>query len=238
MLRLRIAVILGCVFLYGLAAGDVRIKSLRGTVRIRRGLEETWTRASTGTRLDEIDTIMTEEASRVVLELEGGATFTMTSYSILDVSDLRRITERELFLYLMSQKVSRIERKNRSPLRIQNVNVARAERKSVESEEASSSAGPSLREWEINGARALHSQEYHTNAIVKFHKILDKYPEADDAGRLYFYLGSSFEAIDERGRAIDAYQEVVTRSEGAATDDELRRMVSESDEALRRLRSE
>lgn len=236
MKRMRIAVILACAILHGFAVGEVRIKSVRGSVRVRRGLEENWNRAGVNMNLEEIDTIMTEEASRVVLELEGGATFTMESYSILDISDLRRITERELFLYLMSQKVSRIERKNHSPLRIQNVNVARAERKTVEPQETSPEGNLRIREWEINGGRALYTQRFYTNAIVKFHKILDKYPETNDAGRLYYYLGSSFEAIDEKGRAMDAYQEVVSRAGESAADNRLEEFVHLSEDALRRLR--
>ena len=232
MMRLRIAAILACAMFQGFVYGEVRIKSLNGTVRVRRGLEETWSRAGAGMRLEDIDTILTEEASRVVLELEGGTTFTMGGHSILDVSDLRCITERELFLYLMSQKVSRIERKDGTPLRIQNVNVARAERKTVDSEEVVSSVEPRMREWEINGAHALYTQRFFTNAIVKFHKILDKYPDADEAGRLYYFLGSSFEAIEESGRAIDAYQEVVARAGEEGTEE----YVDLSKDALQRLK--
>jgi TolA-binding protein len=236
MMRLRIAVMLACAILYGFAVGEVRIKSVRGSVRVRRGLEENWNRAGINMNLEEIDTIMTEEASRVVLELEGGATFTMESYSILDISDLRQITEKELFLYLMAQKVSRIERKDRTPLHIQNVNVARAERKTVDEEAVAPSEGPRIREWEINGGRALYAQRFYTNAIVKFHKILDKYPETNDAGRLYYYLGSSFEAIDEKGRAMDAFQEVVERAGEAPADSDLMELARLSEEALRRLK--
>lgn len=221
-----------CVFLSGSALGEVTIASIRGAVRVRRGLEEAWIRAGVGMRLQDIDTIMTEEASRTALELEDGTVFTMGGFSILDVSDLRRITERDLFLYLMSQKVSRIREGEGTPLRIQNVNVARAERKTLETAGGGDAGRPGMREREINGAHALYIQRFHTNAIVKFHKILEKYPGMDGAGRLYHYLGSAFEAIDEPGRAIDAYQESVSRA-GLEGDPEFVRM---SEEALLRLR--
>ena len=221
-----------------LAGNGVKIKRLKGDVRIRRGLEENWSSANTGILLENIDTILTGEGSEVVMELQEGSIFTLGSRSILDIGDLRRITERELFLYLMSQKVSRIQFPDKkSKLHIENVSVVRAERKTISSEEEETKGDTGMWALETNGALALHDHKYYTNAIVKFHKILDKYSTSEDCGRIHFSLGNSFEAIHETGRAIDAYQQVLVRSKETTCDNQMvQEMVDASLEAISRLK--
>ena len=77
---------------------------------VRRGLEETWKTASREMMLKDIDTIRVGENAEVVLELSDNATFTLGSNSILDIGDLRRITKREMFLYIMALKIEKIDR--------------------------------------------------------------------------------------------------------------------------------
>ncbi|MDZ7289007.1 MAG: hypothetical protein ONB44_01365 [candidate division KSB1 bacterium] len=202
---------------FGFAAPAVKIINLTGEVKIRRGMEENWHRAVAGMRLEEIDTILTGEASAVVLETAEGSTFRLGSYSILDIADLRKITERELFLYLMSQKVNRIEpRLEKTRLRIGNVSVIHGESKAGSSHRAAESPYgrlPERQNWvqETNGAKALFEQDYYPNTIVKLHKILAKYPDVEDCGEIHFYLGKAFEALGKPGQAIDAYKVVLER---------------------------
>ncbi|MDZ7261714.1 MAG: hypothetical protein ONB05_06380 [candidate division KSB1 bacterium] len=219
-----------------LAGLSVRIQSLSGEVKVRRGLEETWHPAALGMLLEEIDTILTGEKAEVVLKLNDGSTFTLGSNAILDIGDLRKITERELFLYLMSKKIDKIQpRPQKTRLRIGNVSVVHGELKAE-------SPGDNLklddlRVQEINGARALYLQNYYPNAIVKLHKILEKYPLEDDCGEIHFYLGKSFEAMDKVGQALDAYQVVVSRyQEQGCENGEAKKRFNEAQKAIERLK--
>ena len=234
-----LCICLNLVILEGWAKPSVRVRSLRGDVRIRRGLEETWHPAGIGAVLEDIDTILTGEASEVVVTLDNGNAFTLSSQSILDIGDLRKITERELFLYLMSEKVRKIQKPEEgSTLRISNISVVRAEDKRKSSSESQNRTSQSDRWWwEINGAKALHIQAFHTNAILKFHKILEKYENLDDGGEIYFYLGKAFEAINEPGRAMDAYQQVLDQiGDSSHHGSRAREYVDSATEALRRLK--
>jgi hypothetical protein len=188
------------------AAEDaVRIVRLRGDVRVRRGMEETWVPAGAGMLLKPLDTIFTGEASEAVLSMEDGSRFTLGGNAVLDAGDLRRITERQMFLFLMSQKVGRLTAPDSTaPLHIANVSVVRGSDKRVE---AGSSTAADERGWvrEKNGARALFDAGYVTNTVVKLHKIMQRYPLADDHGEIQFSLGQAFEALNETGRALDSY---------------------------------
>ncbi len=59
------------------AETKVKIAKASGEVKIRRGVEETWHPASAGTHLDEIDSILTGEGARVVIETPDGKTFSL-----------------------------------------------------------------------------------------------------------------------------------------------------------------
>jgi hypothetical protein len=184
----------------------IRIVGLRGDVRVRRGLDETWSAAETGMLLKPIDTIFSGETSEVILMLEDGPRFTLGGNAVLDADDLRRITERQMFLFLMSQKIGRMTMPDSaSPVHIANVSVVRGSDKRA-------GTGPLLPAdesgWvrEKNGARALFEAGYVTNTVVKLHKIIQRYPSIEDRGEIQFALGQAFEALNEPGRAFDAYQ--------------------------------
>lgn len=194
------------------AAPAVKIISLSGEVKVRRGVEETWHLAAAGMRLEEIDTILTGEASAVVLETPDGATFRLSNYAILDIADLRKITEREMFLYLMSNKVNQIPaRQEKTRLRIGNVSTVHGEPKAGSSRRAAEKDESQSWIQETNGAKALYDQHYYPNAVVKLHKILAKYSSIEGCGEIHFYLGKAFEALSKPGQAGDAYKIVLER---------------------------
>jgi hypothetical protein len=189
------------------AEASVKIHAAAGDVQVRRGMEETWQPAKVGMSLKEIDTILVGEGGRTTLELDNSVQFTLGSMSILDIGDLRSITERELFLFLMSEKVSNIETTGKDPkLHIEKVSVVRADNKNNPSTTGRTIGTGDMSSMEINGAKALYEQDYYPNAIMKLHRILKKTITKEAVINAHFYLGKSFERIDENGRALDAYK--------------------------------
>jgi tetratricopeptide (TPR) repeat protein len=211
--RLAFCVLFFFCFVQIVAAAPLaKIISISGEVKVRRGIEENWHPAAAGMSLEEIDTILTGEAAAVTLETQEGGAFRLGSYAILDIADLRRITEREMFLYLMSQKVNQIpDRPEKVKLRVGNVSVIHGESKA--GAVRNKSEGEESQSWkqETNGAQALYEQGYYPNAVVKLHKVLAKYPNLKECGEVHFNLGKAFEALSKPGQAIDAYKAALDR---------------------------
>ena len=201
------------IFIIGLALGltasalgqTVTVKSVRGDVRVRRGLAETWTPVRTGDLLRAVDTIRSGEAAEAVLNLEGGVTFRLGVMSILDIGDLRRITERELFLYVMSEKVRKLPETEPGKLEITRVSVVRAEDRS-ESPTSDAVQTPDLEPLEFNGAKALFDQAFVTNAALKTHRLLERYPDSSRRVKSWMLLGACYERLGQPGRALEAYR--------------------------------
>jgi hypothetical protein len=237
---LRVKVFRWMIFGWFLLMGSVlhavpaaTILSVHGDVKIRRGLEEKWQTAVSGMSLDEIDTILSLEG-KAVLSVHDSLTFSLGSHSILDIGDLRTITKRELFIFLMSEKVKNLEQREGTQLRVGNVSVVHGESKAKKEAEFVSSNLQNMRR-EVNGAQALFDNRYYSNTIVKLVKIEKRYEEKEDCGEIHFLMARSFEHLDEPGQAVDSYRLVLTQT-SACTDAGSEYRKRESDRAIERLK--
>jgi len=189
---------------------SVKIVNIEGDVRIRFGLDENFKPASIGILLKNMDTIFCGENSKTILQIENDRRFILGSNCVLDVSDLRQIYEKDLFLYLMSKKVEQIEGDGeKTPLRLGNVSVVRGESKLSGDSTSAQYLLSDWIEWEINGALSMYSQQLFPNTVVKLHTILEKYDSYKDCGKVFFYIAKSLEVLEMDGQAIEAYQSVI-----------------------------
>lgn len=233
--KMRALPVLLLIFQTAHAATGVKIVQLSGEVKVRRGVEEKWEAAAGGMPLEESDTIMTLEAGEVVLELANGSRFRLSANAILDISELREITERELFLVLMQEKVGKLKPDSEKiPLRIGAVSAVRASDKSVKPADKRVSAP----DWQLatNAARALRAQDYLTNAALKLHRVQKEHPARADCGEVSFELAQTFEALRQKGKARDAYQAALAECKATACRNaETQKREGAINEALRRL---
>ncbi|MDM7924628.1 MAG: hypothetical protein QUS35_01255 [bacterium] len=203
------------------AGSAVRIETVSGDVRVRRGLEENWSKARPGLPLEALDTVWSGEASGTVLLLEDGTRFTLGGNAILDIGDLRRVTERQMFLFLMSRKVEGLAASDSSrPIRIANVSVVRGANRG-ERTDADAGGRAGRAEWvrEKNGAQALSDAGLTPNAVIRLCRILERYPGLQDGGEIHWMLGRAFETLNQPGRAMDAYRTALERIDSLNEDD-------------------
>jgi hypothetical protein len=221
------------------AEGDVKITAMKGDVRIRIGFEESWQKAKIGMVLKNLDTIYSGENSYVILLNQDGQQFTLEANAILDISDLRKIQERELFLFLMTQKVDQIDSKETdSKIRIGNVSVVHGESKEGGPKKDESQPDTDWYTLEMNGAGALIEHSYYPNAIIKLHQIKNRYGEKKDQGFASFWIGRSFEAMQNNGQAMDSYQMAIKQFQQYNPDAQSQpEWVKEAEVAIERIRN-
>jgi hypothetical protein len=190
-------------------AMNTQIISLSGDVKIRKGVEEIWQIAYKGMLLKEIDSILTGKIGKVTLKTDDGRTFELGSNSTIDITDLREISKQDLFLYLMRVKVKKVEKRNgKTPLRIGNVSVVHGTSHDT-LDGASESPRSESHDKVKNGIRALFNHQMYPNTIVKINKVDQMNSFTDDCGEFHYYLGKSFESLEQTGQARDAYSMVL-----------------------------
>jgi hypothetical protein len=235
----NLLIIIYIISFTGFASAQIRIKVTHtsGDVKVRYGLEENWQPVVTGSFLKDIDSILSGENSKAELKLENGEIFTLGSNAVLDIGDLRRIYEKELFLYLMSKKLQKIEpRPEKTPLRVGNVSVIHGESRAHSDSSKTGRSGSSWVEREINGALNLFAQKFYANTIIKLYKIMEKYDSFYDSEKIFYFIAQSFEALEMNGQAIDTYKIVIDNLENQNTiNDETKKILAESKKAVKRL---
>jgi hypothetical protein len=217
----------------------VTISTLKGEVKIRKGLNENWNKAQKGMILEDIDTIMTGSDGETSLVLDNGKNFKLGANALLDIGDLRTILEQDLFLYLMSDKIDKLKPADKkAKVKIGNVSVVHGS--SAEKDSVTENGNMNLLiNREKNGAIALYENGFYPNAIVKMHKILNDHDQLKNCGELYFLMGKSFEAIDKKGQAIDHYKLAIKNYSTSNCDGlTYRDWYSDAEKALERLKLE
>ncbi len=216
-------------------AATVEISAMEGDVKIRKGLDEHWQTAVTGMLLEEIDTILTGKSGNATLILADGRKFRLGPEAVLDIGDLRKMKEKDLFLYLMSKKVDNLAPvKSKAKIKIGNVSVVHGSKTVLDSIEVTADTN----DWyqrEKNGAEAIYGNALYPNAVMKMHKILNKYDDLPDQGELYYLMAKSFESMEEQGQAIDHYEQAI---EHAQENDVSDPWIGQARDALKRLNKE
>jgi hypothetical protein len=175
-----------------------------GSVQVRRGLDEQWLLTHNGAVLREMDSIATGPESQVTLHSSEGTAFTLGANAMIDMADLRRITEQEMFLFIMSQKIEKLAAPGKKTgLEIGSVSVIHGDNKAVD---ATARVDAVALVKEMNGAQALQQQRFFTNAVVKYHKLLPQDRQPLRQSLIRYELGCCFEQLQQPGQALDAFQ--------------------------------
>ncbi len=204
-----------------LLAQEVRIQKMSGDVKVRYGMDEGWNSAASGMVLRDIDTILTGEDGEVVLSIHDGLTFKLGRNTMIDIADLRLVTERELFLFLMRKKMKKIgDRGKRVRLHsTPNTSVIHGtDMVGNKMQKKTVTVSEDLPEPLKNGIRALYDHSYFPNTVMKLYGVLEKSENADVCGEMHYLLGSSLEKLGKDGQAADAYENVLSSAEGNSCD--------------------
>jgi len=193
---------------------SMTIVKMEGEVKVRPGLEETWQKAKLGMILKDIDTILTGEEAWVELKNENGSTFRLSSYAVLDISDLRKVREKDLFQFIMSKKIEKLDPVDKkAKIRIGNVSVVHGSQVISDSINVESVDNSDWFRRETNGTLAMYRHDLFRNTILKAYKVISNYDTSQNCGLLYFYMGRSFEALNQKGQAADYYRQSIACSE-------------------------
>jgi len=218
------------LFSLPLIALEATIVELSGSVKIRRGMDEEWVGAARQMILRDIDTILTGENGSVVLSLDDERQFTLESNSILDIADLRDITQKELFLFLMRQKIEKLEKRDApAQLKLGKVSVVHGTKSE---DKVILSTSEDLWTKESNGVHALFTHELYSNVVMKSISILQRYPDQHGCTDLYFKLASSFEALDKKDQAEINYRRALENAKTCGDKDN----IEEAKAALKKLK--
>jgi hypothetical protein len=199
------------------AAESIIIQRADGEVSVRHGVAEVWNKVAPGDVLRPNDTMRTGKGGKVVLLVQWGTTATSKKMSlpphvIVDMSDIRDLTQEELMLKLTMEKVrgSSYQWKNDGMV-IPDAAVVHG---------ANNATAAPLSENDIqtgrlqlNGVRVLYENGFFASCVLRAMEVFRLYPALSSSFEHRLLLAEAMEKANLRGEALAEYG-AVSRLEG------------------------
>jgi hypothetical protein len=191
-------------------AGEIIVRKTNGDVRVRHGVAEEWNTIAVGDVLRPNDTMRTGSTSSATLMVRrpdaaaAAKTITLPPLVMVDVSDIRDLTQEELMLKLTMEKVRSSSYQWKSDdLRIPNAGVVHGGHASTSSPlaEGDAQSGKFL----LNGTRVLYDNGYYATAVLKVMEVFRRYPTLGSTYENRLLLAEALEKANLRGEAITEY---------------------------------
>ncbi len=165
-------IMLMCIVALPLLANDV-VKSVRGTVEVRRGVSEEWKPVRAGELLRPEDTMRTGKKSTAVLVV-GARQYTVPEMTMVDVADFRQLTEEEFFLKLAMENILAVPPRKNQQLSIPSTSVMRGADRG--GEVSASAVNDEYGIMQIRGAKLLYDNAFYATSVLKTKETLRLFP--------------------------------------------------------------
>jgi hypothetical protein len=192
-------------------AGEMVVQKMQGAVSVRHGVTETWTKVAPGDVLRPDDTMKTGKKGSAVIVVPSpiaGAgtsrTVVLPGEVIVDMSDIRDLSQEELMLKLTMEKVRASSYQWKSDdLRIPSAAVVHGADRS--SNLSLSESDPATGVLELNGAHVLFENGFFATCALKGMEVFRLYPPLGKEFRDRMMVAEALEKANLRGEAVNEY---------------------------------
>jgi hypothetical protein len=204
----RLAFIIASAFLAAQASSEgITVRSARGEVSVRHGVTEGWTPVGAGDLLRPHDSMRTGGTGAAVLSVAtavGTKTITLPSEVIVDMSDIRDLSQEELMLKLTMEKVRGSNyRWNESDPAIPNAGVIHGSQKGSSRELTVNE--PLTGRMQLNGARVLFENGFFSTCVLRSMEVFRLYPDLSRSFEDRVRMARALERAGLRGEALSEY---------------------------------
>jgi hypothetical protein len=203
-------------------AGSITVQKMNGDVSVRHGVTEVWTTVATGDALRPNDTMRTGKngsATLVVQDISDGTIrhlairhLALPPEVIVDMSDVRELTQEELMLKLTMQKVRATPQniRNDGP-QISDAAVVHGtdQNRATVVAENDPQVGRSL----LNGTKVLLDNGFYATGVLRTLEVFSMFPALAGNVDNRLALAGAMEKANLRGEAVAEYS-AIRRLEG------------------------
>jgi len=204
----RLAFIIASAFLTAQASGEgITVQSTRGEVSVRHGVTEGWMPVGAGDLLRPHDSMRTGGTGAAVLSVAmaaGTKTITLPSEVIVDMSDIRNLSQEELMLKLTMEKVrGSTYQWNESDPAIPNAGVIHGSQKRSSRELTENE--PMTGRMQLNGARVLFENGFFPTCVLRSMEVFRLYPDLSKSFEDRLMVAQALERAQLNGEALSEY---------------------------------
>jgi len=218
-------------------AGQIVIERISGDVSVRHGVTEIWTQAAPGDILRPDDTMKTGKKGHAVLVATTGTDangaqkrIDLPGDVIVDMSDIRELSQEELMLKLTMEKVRASSYQwKQDDLQIPNAPVIHGEDKGSAPALQANSLTTGI--MELNGAHVLFNNGFFATCALKGMEVFREFPPLAGEFHNRLLVAEALEKANLRGEALSEYGTIASL---AALTPEQSSLVHERMAALRK----
>jgi hypothetical protein len=189
---------------------EIVVEKIHGDVSVRHGVTEAWMKVRPGDILRPHDTMKTGEkaSAMIVSRREGGngpaKKIVLPEEVMLDISDIRDLTQEELMLKLTMEKVraSSSQWKDKE-MKVTNAPVTHGPDKAPSAPLEADDAHVGVFQW--NGAKVLYDNGFYSTCALKAMDIMRRYPGLGERFENRLVVAEALEKANLRGEALQEY---------------------------------
>jgi hypothetical protein len=214
MKSLALAIVLGVTTLQG---GEIVVQRVQGDVHIRQGVTEAWQTVAAGDVLKPDDTMRTGPRGSAVILLPAALPqnsprrITLPPDVMVDLADVRELSQEELMLKLAMEKVrSSSYRPANDGLNIPNASVVHGTDKSLREALPENSIAVGI--MQLNGTRVLFENGFYPTCALKSMEVFRLFPPLAERFGNRLLVAEALERAHLRGEALSEYGAILKLS--------------------------
>lgn len=201
MKRIVTTVLLG-LFAIPVLANDFTVKTVRGTVEVRRGVNEEWKKLKAGDILKPEDTMRTGKSAAATIE-SVNKTLSVPELTMIDISDVRNLTQEEFLLKLAMENILAVPEREDNETTLPSTTVLRGSNK--EKEVLEDARPLEVGTMQLQGARVLFDNAFFGTSILKTKETFRTYPELKSNYDARILTALAFEKMHLTHEAVAEY---------------------------------
>jgi hypothetical protein len=186
---------------------EVKMQGIKGDVKIRHGVSEEWTTTKIGDTLNLDDAIKVGEKSLAILLVDASKKIIITAKSIIEVSDLRTLSQEDLLLKLAMDKILSVPAQDRNnDLTPARTTIIHGEKKSDTIHPKPTSTEAAL--MQLSGAKVLYDHNYYGTCILRVKDVFRINPSLDADVEYSLITAKAFEKSNLLSEALNEYNSI------------------------------
>ena len=190
-----------------LFANTYLVKSIKGTVEVRRGVSEEWKTVKVGDLLRPEDTMRTEKKSSATITAEGKQLL-IPEQTMVDISDFRQLTQEEFLLKLAMENILAVPPRDNDKITIPRTTVLHGSDASKEAASGQQRLDSGL--MQLQGAKFLYDNAYYATSILKTKEMFRLFPGLEMNVDSRLRMASAFEKMKLVNEALAHYARLMT----------------------------
>ncbi len=206
MIRFQL-VIMSIIFFYGLSFTQMKITRMKGEVLVRHGASELWQPVSVGDILKPHDSMKLGKQASATVSIDSVKAITIPEHVIVDLSDLRNLTQKEFLLKLAMEDVrSAPLREGNDRLNIPQTTTMHGDQKGTSQSSFTTGEAGIL---QLNGTKVLFENGYNETGVLKTRQVYRLYPALSKQVENRLLVASAFERLHLLREAIREYRNLL-----------------------------